>query len=90
MKEFRVNKFVTIKLEDTETVIYVAGERFDQCKFLLLEIPIESIQNLNELDSIDEVSEGLDRMLEGMGDEFSIIPPEVEYWAHCSNLQVWC
>lgn len=89
MREFRINSFLSLKLEFDETIIYVNGKRFDQCKFLLVNIPVESVSTFDEIDSIDEIGEGLDNILEA-GEESEIqIPPEVEFWAHCSNLQIW-
>lgn len=86
--EFVVNEFITLRLEGEETVIYVAGERFRQCKFLLLELPIKNISSFDEIESIDEAADKLDRSQETrIRDE---IPRDVEFWGHCSNLQVWC
>ena len=91
MKEFVINEFLTLKLEDGKTNIYVKGERFNQCKFLLFEIPVEEIKRFDEIESIDEVANML-----GWSDENLIqgevdykIDPETEFWGHCSNLQVW-
>ncbi|KKM08312.1 hypothetical protein LCGC14_1725100, partial [marine sediment metagenome] len=41
MKDFVINKYITLKLEDGKTNIYVNGQIFDQCKFLFLNIPVE-------------------------------------------------
>ena len=89
MKEFRVNKFITLKLEDGKTIIYVDGEEFRQCKYLLLDIPIEQVGSLDEIDSIDEAAKKLGHSEEPDGRNVSRIPPEVEFWGHCSNLQAW-
>jgi len=90
MKTFEVNKFLTLKLENGKTNIYVAGKLFQHCKFLLLEIPIEKIESLDNIESIDEASLRLDKSLErGHNREGVSIPPETEFWGHCSNLQVW-
>lgn len=89
MNEFKVNKFITLKLEDDKTIIYLNNEKFRQCKFLLLNIPIEKISTFDEIESIDEAAEKLDRSLEERGEWIIKIPPEVEFWGHCSNLQVW-
>ncbi len=35
MKEFRVNKYIDLRLENANIVIYVDGKHFDQCKSLL-------------------------------------------------------
>ncbi len=91
MSEFVVNDFITLRLEDEKTNIYILGEKFIQCKYLLLDIPVQDFEKYDEIDSIDEVSEKLDKSLERSNMEaFKIeIRPEVEFWGHCSNLQVW-
>ena len=91
LKKFRINQYLTLKLEEDKTIIYIEEESFRQCKYLLLNIPIKDITSVNELESIDEASEKLSHDLEP-SDEFSRIneiPPEIEFWGHCSNLQVW-
>lgn len=94
-KEFKVNDYIMLKLELNpwegycETVIYVNERRFDQCKFLLLDIPIVEIKTFDEIESIDEAAEKLDRSLENIDEPNRRIPPDVEFWGHCSNLQVW-
>jgi len=92
--EFKINQYISLKLEDgrkgKETVIYVDGKRFNQCKFLLLDIPVDKIKLFDEIESVDEASERLDRSLEkGSKLKGPFIPPEIEFWGHCSNLQVW-
>lgn len=101
MKEFKVNEFITLKLEEeivdelenfreTKTNIYVKGELFRQCSFLLINIPIEEISSFDNIESIDEAEERLDTSLEEGKEPFEYqIPPETEFWGHCSNLQVW-
>ncbi len=87
--EYIINEYLTVVLEDGQTSIYVKGEYFRQCKYLLLNIPINRISDFDDIDSIDEASERLDRSLEYNELNDIIIPPEVEFWGHCSNLQVW-
>lgn len=93
MLEFIINDYVTLKLEDSKTNIYVNGVEFIQCLYLLMDIQIQDFNKYNEIDSIDEVAEKLDKSLElGNLEGYHIrkeIPPEVEFWGHCSNLQVW-
>ncbi|MHA1805522.1 MAG: hypothetical protein ACTSU4_13475, partial [Promethearchaeota archaeon] len=88
MKEFKVNEYLTLKLENNKTNIYVAGKKFDHCKFLLLNLPVDKIDIFGDFQSIDEAAERLDRSMEGNRSKFNI-PPETEFWGHCSNLQVW-
>lgn len=93
MKEFKINDFITLKLEGLKTVIYVCGERFEQCKFLLLLIPEREIPKLEKINSIDEAAEMLDHGLEPESDTVDYystqIDPRTEFWAHCSNMEVW-
>ncbi len=88
MKEFKVNEFITLRLEDLKTVIYVAGEKFQQCKFLLLNIPINDVASFTDIESVDEAAERLDYSLEH-NQPYYEISPETEFWGHCSNIQVW-
>lgn len=91
MLEFTINEFITLKLEDDKTNIYILGEEFIQCKYLLMNIPIQDVEQYDEINSIDEAAEKLNKSLEqGKPESFKIdIPPQVEFWGHCSNLQVW-
>ncbi|MFX0006434.1 MAG: leucine-rich repeat domain-containing protein [Promethearchaeota archaeon] len=89
MKEFRVNQYIILRLENGKTIIYVGGKLFDQCKYLLLDIPIKNYEALEDLESIDEAAEKLSDVMEGGINKPFNIPFEVEFWGHCSNLQVW-
>jgi len=89
MQEFFVNKYLSLRLEDERTIIYTSGKRFRQCKYLLLNIPVDEMQFLEDLESIDKAVEILDKSQEGFGPKEIDIPPETEFWGHCSNLQVW-
>ena len=89
MKEFKLSKYLKIKLEDDSTNIYVNGEYFEQCKYLLLNISKESLHNFDKIESIDEAAEILNHSMEGEGVDKMEISPEAEFWGHCSNLQVW-
>ncbi|MBN1802090.1 MAG: hypothetical protein JW891_11315 [Candidatus Lokiarchaeota archaeon] len=85
-REFKVNEYITLKLEEDTTIIYVNDKKFEQCKYLLLTINPEDIEDYEDIQSIDEASERLDRSLE---QNKRLIPPETEFWGHCSNLQAW-
>jgi len=89
MKEFNIDKNITIKLEARKTVIYVGGKPFEQCKYLFLINPNE-IKGMGEIDSIDEAEELIDSQLEEeITPEALGITPEEEFWGHCSNIQAW-
>lgn len=88
--KYTISKYLTLKLEqDGKTHIYVNGIKFNQCKFLLLQIPTQDIRNYDEIESIDEAAEKLNHSLEHPNRSSMEIPPETEFWGHCSNLQVW-
>mgnify|MGYP006283710741 FL=1 len=89
MDEFKVNKYITLKLENYETMIYVKNRRFNICKYLLLHIPISKMRDYDTIDSIDEAAETLDSSLEYPSEGQIKIMPFTEFWGHCSNLQVW-
>ncbi len=87
--KFTINKYLKLKLESGHTNIYVGGKLFKQCKFLLLDIPITSTTDYNEIESIDEAAEKLDHSMERGQPRKYYISPDIEFWGHCSNLQVW-
>ncbi|MEJ2248423.1 MAG: leucine-rich repeat protein [Candidatus Lokiarchaeota archaeon] len=105
LQEFRVNKFISLKLEkgrwnekgeedeyEEESYriqIYVNDEPFRLCKYLLLINP-HLKEHQWQINSIDEAKELLrdDLDLKLTPKDLGITPEE-EFWAHCSNLQVW-
>lgn len=60
-KEFKVNEYITLKLEKEKSNIYVCGSKFKQYRFLLINIPVEKISSFDEVDSIDDAAERLDK-----------------------------
>ena len=84
MLKFKVNQYIELKFDGEKTQIYINGIFFRLCKFLLINIPVSKTSYLSEIESIDEVAEKI-----GHTGSYKPIPPEVEYWGHCSNLQVW-
>ncbi len=87
-KEYKINRYLSLRLEDNKTNIYVNGKLFETCKFLLIQIPINEISTFDDIESIDEATERLDHSLEGDHILYDI-PPDTIFWGHCSNLQVW-
>ena len=86
IKEFKINQYLKLKLEGGRTNIYVNNRRFIQCMYLLLNIPVDRIEEYDEIESIDEASVKLDRSMER---NHRKVPPETEFWGHCSNIQAW-
>lgn len=98
--EFKVNDFLTLKLEDNKTFIYIKGKRFIQCIRLILQIPPQESELYEEVESIDEATEIYDKFLYNntivQGDQAKptkkynyTVAPEEEFWGHCSNIQAW-
>ncbi|MFX1279475.1 MAG: leucine-rich repeat domain-containing protein [Promethearchaeota archaeon] len=86
IKEFIVNDYIKLKLENGQTNIYVKNRRFMQCMYLLLNLHVDRIEEYDEIESIDDAVVKLDRSMER---DHNQVPPETEFWGHCSNLQVW-
>ena len=89
IKSYKVNKYITLKLDWNTTNIYINDAHFSQCKYLLLNIPIKKLEKYEKIKSIDEAAEILDNSLEGNSIENFDISPETEFWGHCSNIQAW-
>jgi len=89
MLEFKINKFLTLKLENNRTTIYVKNNIFFQCKYILLNINSDEIEDHDDINSIDEAMETLDHSLEKTTIVSYKIPPKARFWGHCSNLQAW-
>ena len=87
--EFIINKYLKLRLEYGNTNIYVGGRLFKQCKYLLLDIPVTNTTDYNEIESIDEAAEKLDHSMERGQPRKYHLSPDIEFWGHCSNLQVW-
>jgi len=85
---FKINDSLELKLEEGKTNIYVDGNKFTHCKYLLINIPKDKIEDYDEFNSIDEIKGFLDNGMEKEPEKYEI-PTETEFWAHCSNLQAW-
>jgi hypothetical protein len=55
--EFKINKYILLRLEGNYCVIFVNGKRFDYCKRLFITIPETKIKNYDGIESIDEISD---------------------------------
>lgn len=92
MEDFKVNDYITLKLENGRTDIYIKGDDypFMHCKYLLMRKTVKELENfLEHTQSVDEMAENLDNSLHGAELELIDIPAETRFWAHCSNIQVW-
>ena len=92
MKEFIISDLFKLKLEDKKTMIYINDVRIIQCKYLLLnegDINSETEMDTSEKLTIDAQSKNLNHSLELIDNYENDLLPEVEFWAHSSNLQAW-
>jgi len=93
--EFKINSHLSIRFENPDTNIYVNGKRYKKCVRLVLNIPKDNTSDFKNIESIDEAADLYQNLLKGqildeeMHEGGGIIPPETEFWAHCSNLQAW-
>lgn len=85
---FEINQYITVRLESDETIIYVAGKRFQQCKYLFIMEPDKLTKK--EINSIDEAKDLMGSQLEHEiePEDLGITPAEM-FWGYCSNLQAW-
>ena len=89
VQNFEVNEFISLKLIQGEIIIFVDGERFNQCRYVLLVDPLKNEQQ-GEIGSIDEAQAIYNNDLESeVTPEELGITKEQEFWAHSSNLQTW-
>lgn len=87
--KFKVNEYITLRLEYGKTIIYVGEKIFRQCKYLLLNIPVDKTRDYGEIESIDEAAEKLQTPWSRRRLGNFKISPETEFWGHCSNIQAW-
>lgn len=88
-KVFKINEFLSLKLIDNKTIIFVNGNEFLQCKHLLLFNPGMLMDR--KILSIDDAAEFYNNVLDSndITPQDLGITPEQEFQAHCSNLQAW-
>ncbi|MFW9949295.1 MAG: hypothetical protein ACFFKA_04115 [Candidatus Thorarchaeota archaeon] len=86
---FRINEFLSLRLENNQTRIYIKEEPFKQCSYLLLNIPKDSTDFIQKVDSIDEAEALLDKFSAKHVNSNYYLTPSMEFWGHCSNLQAW-
>lgn len=84
--EYVIDDYITLRLEEDETVIYVSGKRFSICKSVLIVNPYDNVYK--DINSIDELVD-LSPNIEEIDLKFLGVSKEVEFFGHCSNLQLW-
>ena len=86
---FKVNKYITLRLQNGKSIIYVGGKKFQQCKYLLLDLHVDETRDYGDIESIDEAEEKLQTPFGSRKKFESEITPETEFWGHSSNIQAW-
>ena len=90
MNEFKINKFLKLRLENGKTVIFVDDKEVIQCKYLLLNLTPKDFEKFDEIESIDEAFEIYNNQEDRQNEHLkTILSPEEEFVGHCSNLQTW-
>lgn len=88
-KIFKINDLVDLRLINNRTYIYINNKPLTICTYLLMNIPVDRIQDYDYIESIDEAAEILDRSVEHSFRIRRLISPEEEFIGHCSNIQAF-
>ncbi|KKK43244.1 hypothetical protein LCGC14_0911180 [marine sediment metagenome] len=78
---FRINKYITLDLQNGKTVILLGGIKFLLCKGVFVNINSNIVKQGHN--TIDEIIDDESKLA------FVPLDPEEEFWVHCSNLQAW-
>ncbi len=86
MLELKLNDFISLKLLEGKTKIFIRNKEFKfYCKPLLLIIDKDNMHDFHEITSIDDTI----NFTQYEESKEIKIPLEQEFWGHASNLQVW-
>ncbi|MFX0072039.1 MAG: tetratricopeptide repeat protein [Candidatus Hermodarchaeota archaeon] len=85
LDEYKINQYITLKLENGDSNIYVQDDMLIQCRYLLLSEMKSSNLKINQFNSIDVAEE----YFKNSSESSTIISKEIEFWGHCSNIQAW-
>jgi len=84
--EFKINDYLTLKLMDERTEVFVNNKQILICKGLKINLPLSEVNKLDQFNSIDDLEQYINS--HPVQDTINI-PPKTEFWGHCSNLQAW-
>lgn len=87
--EFRINDYLLLRLykndwddcDNGEIIIYVSGDQFMQCRFLLLNIDVEEISTLDEIEKKKVIPQKTNNLLKDIEYDTEVIKKEI-----CENL----
>ena len=55
MLQFKVNEYITLKLENNVTNIYINDRLFNQCKYIVTRKKIHELEDILKIESVDEL-----------------------------------
>lgn len=85
--DYRINEYLSLKLENKQTTIYVNGRRFTGCKYILINISSNNISSYDKYKSINEIINSLPKY--EYTSSVGRLTPQEAFRGHCSNLQAW-
>ena len=98
-KTFKINDYLSLVFAKGLSLILVNGKEFKQCKQLKLNIPINNLEAMAGMKTIDEIADFLDENRSNfqhnrdfdaeIENTYPQITPEDAFWGHCSNLDAW-
>ncbi len=89
IKKFKINNYLTLKLIDDKTYIYVSNKRYRELEKLFYQ-PKDNFKKIDrEVKSMDDLAEILDHYDRDIMRYEYKIPSKDLFWGHCSNIQVW-
>jgi hypothetical protein len=98
VKTFQINEYIQMRLTEngvTQICVkqkdeYKGYKIFNQCKYLLLNIPTDKIKEYDNFKSIDDVKDFIDKDASERGDTFkAYVSSTEEFHGHCSNIQAF-
>ena len=88
--EFAVNEYITLKLENNKTIMYISGEEYNLCCGVLVNVAGDYPRlSGGHQDSVDFIIDSGQYKSTWNAEMRKKVTPEEEFWAFCSNLQVW-
>lgn len=83
---YKINQYLSLKLENNQTVIYINGKKFSGCRYLIINIDSDEIPSYDDYKSINEI---IDDLHEFGHRTTGRLTPKEAFKGHCSNLQAW-
>lgn len=95
MKDYIINDFLVLKLENGFTNIYINGKHIYCCRFLIC-MAVDTLKRTFEEELNNKSWEYIEQNFDiiSLTDDIQMglkyeIDPKSEFWAHCSNLEAW-